>query len=87
MLTLCLEENIKIDRGDFDQTIKDYKQVYSKADKTVDINKLRIGATNKLISKLSPILEEYAKKNSMKYTNFRHFKKLNKLFPKKTKIH
>ena len=27
-----------------------------------DINKLRIGATNKLISKLSPILEEYAKK-------------------------
>ena len=37
-----LEENIKIDRGDFDQTIKDYKQVYSKADKTVDINKLRI---------------------------------------------
>ena len=30
-----------------------------------DINKLRIGATNKLISKLSPILEEYAKKNSI----------------------
>ena len=27
-----------------------------------DINKLRIGATNKLISKLSPILQEYAKK-------------------------
>ena len=27
-----------------------------------DINKLRIGATNKLITKLSPILEEYAKK-------------------------
>ena len=30
-----------------------------------DINKLRIGATNKLISKLSPILEDYAKKNSI----------------------
>ena len=30
-----------------------------------DINKLRIGATNKLILKLSPILEEYAKKNSI----------------------
>ena len=30
-----------------------------------DINKLRIGATNKLITKLSPILEEYAKKNSV----------------------
>ncbi len=30
-----------------------------------DINKLRIGATNKLISKLSPILQEYAKKNSI----------------------
>ena len=30
-----------------------------------DINKLRIGATNRLISKLSPILEEYAKKNSI----------------------
>ena len=27
-----------------------------------DINKLRIGATNKLISQLSPILQEYAKK-------------------------
>lgn len=37
-----LEENIKIDRGDFDQTIKNYKQVYSKADKTVGINKLKI---------------------------------------------
>ena len=30
-----------------------------------NINKLRIGATNKLISKLSPILEEYAKQNSI----------------------
>ena len=30
-----------------------------------DINKLRIKATGKLISKLSPILEEYAKKNSI----------------------
>tara|TARA_B100000989_G_C19275534_1_gene358046 strand:+ start:62 stop:583 length:522 start_codon:yes stop_codon:yes gene_type:complete len=30
-----------------------------------DMNKLRIGATNKLILKLSPILEEYAKKNSI----------------------
>ena len=30
-----------------------------------DINKLRIGATNKLISQLSPILQEYAKKNSV----------------------
>ena len=30
-----------------------------------NINKLRIGATNKLISKLSPILQEYAEKNSI----------------------
>tara|TARA_B100000963_G_scaffold12000_1_gene9277 strand:+ start:209 stop:730 length:522 start_codon:yes stop_codon:yes gene_type:complete len=30
-----------------------------------DINKLRIKATTKLISQLSPILEEYAKKNSI----------------------
>ena len=30
-----------------------------------NINKLRIGATNKLISKLSPILQDYAKKNSI----------------------
>ena len=30
-----------------------------------DINKLRIGATNKLITQLSPILQEYAKKNSV----------------------
>ena len=30
-----------------------------------DINKLRVGATNKLISKLSPILKEYAKANSI----------------------
>ena len=30
-----------------------------------DMNKLRIGATNKLILKLSPILEDYAKKNSI----------------------
>ena len=30
-----------------------------------DINKLRIGATNKLISKLSPILQDYAKQNSI----------------------
>ena len=30
-----------------------------------DINKLRIGATNKLILQLSPILQEYAKENSV----------------------
>ena len=30
-----------------------------------NINKLRIGATNKLISQLSPILQEYAQKNSV----------------------
>ena len=30
-----------------------------------NINKLRIGATNKLISQLSPILQEYAKNNSV----------------------
>ena len=30
-----------------------------------NINKLRINATSKLIAKLSPILEEYAKKNSI----------------------
>ena len=30
-----------------------------------NINKLRIGATNKLILKLSPILQEYAEKNSI----------------------
>ncbi len=30
-----------------------------------NINKLRLNATSKLISKLSPILEEYSKKNSI----------------------
>ena len=30
-----------------------------------DLNKLRISATNKFISQLSPILQEYAKKNSI----------------------
>ena len=30
-----------------------------------NINKLRIGATNKLIKKLSPILQDYAKQNSI----------------------
>ena len=30
-----------------------------------NINKLRIGATNKLIKKLSPILKDYAKQNSI----------------------
>ena len=30
-----------------------------------EMNKLRIGATNELIKKLSPILEDYAKKNSI----------------------
>ena len=30
-----------------------------------EINKLRVGATNQLVSKLSPILEEYAKENSI----------------------
>ena len=30
-----------------------------------DLNKLRISATNKFISKLSPILQEYAEKNSI----------------------
>tara|TARA_A100000164_G_scaffold373225_1_gene403921 strand:- start:62 stop:583 length:522 start_codon:yes stop_codon:yes gene_type:complete len=30
-----------------------------------EMNKLRVNATNKLISKLSPILEDYAKRNSV----------------------
>ena len=38
-----LEENQKIDRGDIDQTIKDYKKVYKKQNKNIDINKLKIG--------------------------------------------
>ncbi len=38
-----LEENQKIDRGDIDQTIQNYKEVYSKENKHVDINKLKIG--------------------------------------------
>ena len=37
-----LEENKKIDRGDIDQTIKGYKEVYSKKSKLVDINELKI---------------------------------------------
>ena len=39
-----LEENKKIDRGDIDQTIRNYREVYSKANKPVDINELKIGA-------------------------------------------
>ena len=38
-----LEENQKIDRGDIDQTIKNYKKVYSKSNKPIDISKLKIG--------------------------------------------
>ena len=38
-----LEENQKIDRGDIDQTIQDYKKVYKKQNKNIDINKLKIG--------------------------------------------
>jgi len=38
-----LEENQKIDRGDIDQTIQNYKKVYSKENKPVDIDKLKIG--------------------------------------------
>ena len=38
-----LEENQKIDRGDIDQTIQNYKKVYTKQNKQVDINKLKIG--------------------------------------------
>ena len=38
-----LEENKKIDRGDIDQTIRNYREVYSKANKPVDINELKIG--------------------------------------------
>ena len=38
-----LEENQKIDRGDINLTIQNYKKVYSKESKTVDINKLIIG--------------------------------------------
>ncbi len=36
-----LEENKKIDRGDIDQTIRNYREVYSKANKPVDINELK----------------------------------------------
>ena len=47
-----------------------------------DINKLRIGATNKLISQLSPILKEYAKKNSvsliLQKKKYRYGKKRNR---------
>ena len=38
-----LEENQKIDKGDIDQTIQNYKEVYSKENKNVDINELKIG--------------------------------------------
>ncbi len=38
-----LEENQKIDKGDIDQTIRNYKEVYSKKDETFDINELKIG--------------------------------------------
>ena len=36
-----LEENKKIDRGDIDQTIKSYKEVYSKKSKPLDINEFK----------------------------------------------
>tara|TARA_X000000950_G_scaffold80316_1_gene100984 strand:- start:182 stop:1798 length:1617 start_codon:yes stop_codon:yes gene_type:complete len=38
-----LEENQKIDKGDIDQTIQNYKEVFSKENKNVDINELKIG--------------------------------------------
>ncbi len=38
-----LEENQKIDRGDINQTIQNYKKVYTKHNKHFDINKLKIG--------------------------------------------
>ena len=47
--------------GDFLYSQKHIREYFGHT----DINKLRIGATNKLITKLSPILEEYAKKNSI----------------------
>ncbi len=37
-----LEENQKIDRGDINQTIQNYKKVYSKKNKPIDIKKLKI---------------------------------------------
>ena len=66
---LIAQKNI-LSQEDFQKEINDLKTEIINFQKEQvkardNINKLRIGATNKLIAKLSPILEEYAKKNSI----------------------
>ena len=66
---IIAQKNI-LSQEDFQKEINDLKTEIINFQKEQvkardNINKLRIGATNKLIAKLSPILEEYAKKNSI----------------------
>ena len=66
---LIAQKNI-LSQEDFQKEINDLKTEIINFQKEQvkardNINKLRIGATNKLIAKLSPILEEYANKNSI----------------------
>ncbi len=66
---IIAQKNI-LSQEDFQKEINDLKTEIINFQKEQvkardNINKLRIGATNKLIAKLSPILEEYANKNSI----------------------
>ena len=54
------ENKIKVLRGDISNYQKERSKILN------DINQSRIKATTKLISKLTPILEEYSKKNSIR---------------------
>ena len=58
------EEEFKKKIQDLRKDISNYQKERSKT--STDINKTRIKASTNLIKKLNPILEEYAKKNSIR---------------------
>ena len=60
LIKRCIEKKIKDLRGD----ISNYQKERNKASN--DIAKLRIKASTSLIKKLTPILEDYSKKNSIR---------------------
>ena len=59
-------------KNEFDNEIKIFKKKVSdyklkRSDLIKNINKKKINAQSELIKKLTPILEEYSKKNSISY--------------------
>jgi Skp family chaperone for outer membrane proteins len=65
------QKNI-LDKNEFDNEIKIFKKKVSdyklkRSDLIKNINKKKINAQSELIKKLTPILEEYSKKNSISY--------------------